>query len=165
MDQVSRKGQVARSQAGIASNIHLTDNPEFTRSDFFSFFPAFKPLANQVIVPDEVLGTFFSLADGTVKESRFKDSWKYATALFIAHYCVKFLEVQVPEGATPQEIVQAGKAKGLATSKSVGPVSVSYDYSWLTTAYKGWGDFSTTIYGQQYIAIAKPLYSTGMYIW
>lgn len=148
-----------------ASNLHLAPNPPYTAEDFEAVFPAFKVTSPSSPIPSIVFELFLELANDTVKETRFKKAWKYGMALFLAHHCTRYLETAVPSTAEPSDILAAGRSKGLVSSESVGPISVSYDHSWVTTSYKGWGDMATTTYGQQYISLAKPMFKPGMYVW
>lgn len=150
-----------RRDIAIASNVSLTQNPPYTIAMFRAAFPAF----TEDIIPDSVIENFIYLADATIKKAKFHEAWSLAMGYFIAHFATKFLETQVPEGATKEEILAAAQSSGLATSKSVGPISVSYDYTWLTNAFPGWGDFATTTFGQQYISLAKPITGRPMLVW
>lgn len=146
----------------IASNIRDGKNPEYAIADFRKVMPGF----TEDIISDEQLQHFIDMAQAVVKEARWHSLWREGMRLYIAHFVTLYL-------ATPQDnptrdaLVGAGQAKGAATSKSVGGVSVSYDTGQISSAtadLTGWGAFKLTTYGTQFATLAKMVVKGGMYV-
>lgn len=149
-----------------ASNIKTGLNPPFTLEDFFSVYPQYGPRKdNSYIVPEIVMDMYLKLADASVKESRWHTYWKTGMCFFIAHFCTLYLQGVADASSDAAAILDAGKAKGLDTSVSVGGVSVSTDYSTIANDLNGWAAWKLTIYGQQLATIAKMISKGGMYIY
>ena len=143
----------------IASNIRDGDNPPYTVSDFRALMPAF----TSEIISDELLAPYVTLADNVVKEARWHSYWKQGMTLFIAHFVTLFL--QTPEqGMTKEELLNASKVGGSISSKTVGPISVSYDNTQATQDLTGWAAWKLTTYGVQFASLAKMLGKGMMYI-
>lgn len=136
-----------------ASNLTVGINPPYTSADFNVFFPQF---AGQQI-NDRVMATFINEANVCIQKERWQTQWEYAMGLYIAHYLTLYLQRLA---ANP---IASGQAKGVATSKSVGDVSVSYDVSVATDPV--WGDFNLTSYGQELIRKGKLVGKGGMCVW
>ena len=62
-------------------------------------------------------------------------------------------------------VIAAGQSKGLVSSKSVGDVSVSYDFSLAMQNVENWGQFNLTMFGNQYVSIAKLMSKGPMWVW
>ena len=152
-----------------ASNIKTGGNPPFSSSDFLSFFPNFKNAvegrSTDVNIPPEVLDMYIQFASDCVNIRVWGNQWKYAMSLFIAHFLTIYIQAQFPENATAQQILAYGQAKGLISSKSVGDVSVSYDFGSAIKGVESWGQFTTTEYGLQFANLAKLVAKGGMYCW
>jgi hypothetical protein len=152
-----------RSVLGLrsaASNLVNSENPPYTATDFTMFYPQF---ANQL--PEPVLTTFITMAQATVKQERWKSYWHEGMANFIGHHAIQWMERRTGNTTpTRAEVIGAGKAKGIQSSKSVGDVSVSYDVATSTKGLEGYADFMTTEYGRSYVDRLKPLTRGGMYV-
>ena len=86
--------------------------------------------------------------------------------LFIAHWLTLYLQGRVPgTNSSVETIVNAGLAKGVQTSKSAGDLSVSYDFSQVASDFNGWGTYKLTVYGQQFVTIARLVSLGGMTVW
>lgn len=144
----------------IAGNIPQGSNPAYTASDFYTFYPQFNGL-----IPTAVLNSFIAIANATVAESRWHESWTFGMALYIAHLSTMYLQTSVSGTPTAETVAASGKVQGLESSVSVGEVSVSQDYSTLYGDLKGWGDLKQTAFGQQFIRQARLLGKAGMYVW
>lgn len=143
----------------IASNIRDGDNPEYTVADFRTAMPAF----SEEIISDELLQPYVTMATAIVKEARWHSLWREGMRLFIAHFVTLFL--QMPEaGLTKEELLNASKVGGSMASKTVGPISVSYDNTQATSDLDGWAAWKLTTYGVQFATLAKVLGKGGMYI-
>lgn len=144
-----------------ASNIGSTkSNASYTIEEFLSFYPQF---TNKV--PNEVLQAYIGMALECLPYSRWQSQWKIGVGLYVAHFITLYMLTQAePDSPAAQVINQSKAAMGIATSKSVGDVSISYDTGYLETINK-WGAWAMTIYGQQFVTLAKLMGKGGMYVW
>ena len=149
-----------------ASNVILTNNPEFTREDFNEIFPVFKiqnENYNQGDIPEEVFNLFYNMANKSLKYDRFKSVWKYCMCLYIAHYMILYLMTQ--NGDPGAQAALAGSLpRGVASSKSVDGLSISYDFMGAAEDLSGYGTWKYTIYGQQLATITKMYGHGGMWV-
>lgn len=150
-----------------SSNIILTDNPQFTKEDFSSIFRIFNIQQEECLyedaIPIEVFNLFYNMANKSIKYDRFKSQWKYAMCLYIAHYLTLYLQTQ--SGIPGSKAALASSLpKGIASSKSVDGLSVSYDFMGLSEDFAGYGTWKLTTYGQQLITIAKLYGKGGMWV-
>jgi len=154
-----------------ASNIRSGDNPVFTVQDFLSFYRQFAlplgagetsytPLAE---LPEEVIEEYIVDADSRIKEARWHTSWKNGMRLYVAHFCTLYLKGAAAVGSGAAAVFQAGMAQGVDTSRSVSGVSKSTDYSAIDSP--GWGTLKITIYGQQFLSMARLFGKGGMGVW
>lgn len=150
-----------------ASNVILTDNPEFTRDDFNEIFPVFKlqnvTEINQDEIPTEVFNLFYNMANKSLKYDRFKSVWKYCMCLYIAHYMILYLMTQNGDPGA-QSALAGSLPKGVASSKSVDGLSISYDFMGAAEDLSGYGTWKYTIYGQQLATITKIYGHGGMWV-
>lgn len=144
-----------------SSNIILTDNPSFDINDFFGTFPNFNLNPNPI--PTEVFNLFIAMANASIKYDRYKSNWKYLMCLYIAHFATLFLRCQ--DGSpTVQGLLRSALPTGLASSKSVDGLSISYDFMGVTEDFSGYGTWKTTLYGQQLITLTKAYGHAGMWV-
>ena len=155
-----------------ASNVKAGgQNPAFSASDFLAFFPRFKNSETPapdgylegVNIPDAVFDEFLAAANAAILSVRWHSQWKMAMCLFIAHQAVLYLSAM--SGTTVPGLIGKAAPQSLITSKTVGPVSVSYDTNSVSDDLKGYGDLKSTIYGQQLATRARILGKAGMVIW
>lgn len=146
-----------------ASNVFTEDNPQFTASDFYKTFPKFHDCDNNVEIPDYIISMFINIADHSIKERRFKTMWKYCMCLYVAHLATLYLQVQneVPGSAA---LISSAMPRGIAASKSVDALSISYDYQGVSEDLKGYGTFKYTVYGQQLATYARMYRGAGMWV-
>lgn len=144
----------------VAANIRDGDNPEYTIADFRKAMPAF----TETIIPDEALQGYVDMASAVVKEARWHSLWKEGMRLYIAHFVTLYLG-SPDDGATAQQIRNAGKIQGNTTQKHVGNVSLTYDGGLAATSdLTGWAAFKLTTYGVQFATLAKLVGKGGMYV-
>ncbi len=149
-----------------ASNLRIGDNPSYALSDFIAMYPQFGPDVNSnYLIPTVILQMFIDLANASVKEARYHETWALCMGFFIAHFCTIWLQGTASPGSTAAQVLEAGKAQGLATSESVGDVSVSTDYSTIAASLSGWAAWNLTVYGQQFATIGKMVSMGGMMVW
>ena len=153
--------------AADASNIRSGTNPAYTLSDFLSVYPGFGKYTTvgsittfSGVVPEAILTIFLNLALVSVQQTRFHGAWQICVGYFIAHFATLWLEGNADNGSTASAVLEAGKAKGLVTSESVGDVSVSMDYGSISKDLEGWAAWALTNHGRNLATMAK-LYGKG----
>lgn len=150
-----------------SSNVILTDNPDFTREDFSSIFPVFRLQDGEAVdqgdVPEEVYNLFYNMANASIKYDRYKNVWKYCMCLYIAHYITLFLMTQ-NGNPSAQNALAGALPKGIASSKSVDGLSISYDFVGVAEDLSGYGTWKYTVYGQQLATITKIYGHGGMWV-
>lgn len=159
-----------------ASNLRFGDNPPYTSADFYAMYPAYAPRSvlpespatdpiTTSIVDPSIIEMYIGMADAVVKEARWRKQWKFAMGLFVAHFLTLYLQSMAAANSTAAQVVAAGQARGLMASKSVGDVSVSYDFSAIAQGLDGWAAWNLTTFGVQYATLAKIVGKGGMYVW
>lgn len=129
------------------------DNPPYTSAEFLVAFPQFAEAdCGQV-------DFYIGLCNTLLQHRRWQSLWEYAMGLGVAHFLT--LATQAGRSGNP---AAGGGAMGLRTSKSVGDVSVSYDYSTMD-GYHDWGSWLLTSYGQQLATLGKTVGMGGMLVW
>lgn len=150
-----------------ASNIRIGDNPPYALTDFYAMYPQYGPAGAPPTQPigEPILQMLINLANASIQEARWHESWKMAMSLFVAHFATLWLQGTAAPGSSAAAVMQAGQAKGLYTSKSVGDVSTSIDYSAVASDLEGWAAWKLTNYGQQLATMGKLVGKGGMYVW
>jgi hypothetical protein len=149
-----------------ASNLRRGDNPEYTTADFLTLYPQFgESDAGTRIIPESVLDLYLEFAHACLQEGRWRSAWKMGMGLFAAHWCTLYLQAAVDPSSGAAGVVAQGQTKGLVASKSVGDVSISYDFSAATQDLSGWAGWTQTTFGAQLATLAKIIGKGGMYIW
>lgn len=117
------------------------DNAQF-RVDFPEF-------ANPEQYPDSQLNFWGGIATKMVNACLWLDMTTTGIELYVAHeLTLARLNAQAAQsGGTP------GQSGGIASSKTVGQVSVSYDPNTTTEKDAGW--WNLTVYGKQFIRLAR----------
>ena len=108
---------------------------------------------------------WFNLAYASLSYNRYHELWRTCMGLFIAHWLTLFLQTKSNADDPIRNIVNAGLAKGVQTSKSAGDLSVSYDFSAVANDFEGWGTYKLTLFGQQFITLARLACKGGMVVW
>jgi len=142
-------GDIIGVIAGAANMGRYQDNPTYADSDFLTMYPQFTN------VPDTVRAAWIKIADATLQYGRYQDMWEVLMGLFVAHYLTLYLQSAADANAPAKNIVQSGLAKGLLTSKSADGLSAGYDFSMFANDFQGWGTYGLTLYGQQFVTMAK----------
>ena len=83
--------------------------------------------------------------------------------LYIAHYMTLFLMTQNGDPGA-QAALSGALPRGIASSKSVDGLSISYDFMDTASDLKGYGTWKYTIYGQQLATITKMYGHGGMWV-
>ena len=144
----------------MVTNIATESNPSYTKEDFQRDFPQF----TEEICEKIPLESLISLANGMLAYDIWLEKWRYAMGLATAHFAILQLSQGQNPAGTVEGLIAAGKATGIAASKSVGDVSVSYDLG-ANENLKEWGSFANTIYGQQLITLARIVGVGGSFVW
>ena len=151
------------------SNIILTDNPPFTQSDFSGIFPQF-PIGEENkdssgnYIPQEAFNLFLLMANKAIKQERYKDSWKYFMALYIAHMMTLYMQMVInPEDVSVASALRGALPTGISTSKSVDGLSISYELVGVDDL-AGYGTWKLTKYGQQLATLTKIYGKPGMWV-
>lgn len=151
---------------GDGSNLRTGTNPPYALSDFTAMYPQFGANAQgQYLVPATVIQAYINLANASLQESRWHDSWQLAMGWFVAHFCTLYLQGTADPNSGAGAVLAAGQAKGLDTSQSVGDVSASTDYNAIAKDLDGWAAWTLTIYGQQLATMGKLMGKGGMYVY
>nr|DAJ94251.1 MAG TPA: head to tail adaptor [Caudoviricetes sp.] len=147
-----------------ASNVITSDNPEFTMCDFVSVFPVFIITdSNYNGIPSAVYNLFYNMANASIKYQRYHSNWKYCMCLYIAHYLTLYLQTQSGDPGA-QSALAGALPRGVASSKSVDGLSISYDFMGAAEDLAGYGTWKYTIYGQQLASITKMYGHAGMWV-
>ena len=153
-----------------SSNVILTDNPEYTLEMFQKVFKNFcieggtiEPEDGSEKIPTEVFNLFVGMAQASIKKDRYKSNWEYLMGLYIAHNLFLFLKAsQGDPGAT--SALSSYLPFGIASSKSVDGLSISYDCLGSQEDYAGYGTWKLSMYGQQLITLTKIYGHGGMWV-
>lgn len=152
-----------------ASNIRVGDNPPYILTDFYANYPVYGPRGDSLnatyLVDPVIIQMYIELADASIKQARWKTGWKIAMGWFVAHFVTLYLQGTASPAGTAAQVIAAGQSRGLMSSKGVGDVSVSYDFSSIAQDLDGWAAWKLTIYGQQLATMGKILGKGGMYVW
>jgi hypothetical protein len=119
----------------------------------------------QYLVDPLIMQMYLDLANVCLQESRWRSYWKIGMGWFIAHFLTLYLQSATNADSPAAQVISAGQARGLQSSKSVGDVSVSYDFSTAMNDLDGWAAWKLTIFGQQLATAAKLTGKGGMYVW
>ena len=126
----------------------VTDPPTFR-----SHFPAFEDVAK---FPDPQVQFFIDMSTVMVSPMIWCQMTQMGVELLTAHFLT--LQQYMMSGGVAGGV--PGMSTGIASSKSVSKVSISYDQT--MGSMEGWGPFNYTIYGRQYAWYAQ-LVGTGGY--
>lgn len=151
-----------------SSNVITTDNPEYFLSTYQADFPVFNISLEGVTpetgqIPYAIWNLFYNMANASIKYDRYPKSWEYLMGLYISHYLVLYIRTQ---SGTPgaQAALQGALPMGIASSKSVDGLSVSYEFLGLDTDLTGYGTWKLTVYGQQLATLTKGFGHAGMWV-
>ncbi len=115
-------------------------------ADFRSNFPEF---ANTTAYPDSQITFWASVAEKMVNQNVWCDMYSTGVQLYVAHELVLARQnvLSANTGGLP------GQGGGIASSKTVGSVSVSYDPNTTTEKDAGW--WNLTNYGKQFYRLVQ----------
>ncbi|WP_447874909.1 DUF4054 domain-containing protein [Serratia fonticola] len=120
----------------------MSKNPLLPTNDQFrTDFPEF---ADKTRFTDASVNFYLSMADDLLNQDRFGDKFVYLAELMTAHY----VELRAKRTAASVRGALNTSGGGLATSKSVDKVSVSYDVSSIINQDAGF--WNNTEYGREF---------------
>ena len=155
----SIQDEIARSVKATASNLRSAEYPCFTSGEFLELYPQFAS-----VVPSAVLEMYVEQARNCIQRSRWKAQWKSAMGLYIAHWLTMWLWGSAPEGSPAAVVANNGMSHGSVSSKSVDGVNVSYGQTSAASSLSGWGSYKDTLFGQQFLTMARIIGHGGMYV-
>lgn len=124
--------------------------------DNTAFRLGFPEFASTVTYPDTLLDFWSELAEMQVLQCVWKNAWPKGVQLYVAHEIT--LAMQNSRASAVGGI--PGTSGGIANTKTVGSVSVGYDS--VTTGEKDAGYWNLTLYGKQFIRLAR-IFGAGAY--
>lgn len=149
---------------GDGSNLRNGSNPTYAVSDFVGFYPQFGPdNTGMYVVPENVIQAFIDMATASLDQARWRSTWQVAMGWYVAHFCTLFLQSAADPNSGATAVFEAGRAKGVITSKSVGDVSVSIDQN--ITGIDTWAAWKLTTFGQQLATMGRLYGKGGMLIY
>lgn len=122
--------------------------------DIAQFRLDFPQFTNTSTYTNSMCTYWSTLAEKLHAEDRFGDVYTNIIELYTAH-CIT---LQAAEIATANQGGFPAGMAGAVTSKTVGDVSVAYDSQYSFENNAGW--FNSTLYGRQYLQLAK-MYGKG----
>lgn len=117
--------------------------------DIAAFRTRFPEFSNTVTYPDAFITPWANVAEKLVVEDVWGECYNYGVMLYVAHE----LTLQRVNVAASQVGGTPGLSGGIANSKTVGSVSVSYDSVTASEKDAGWWNLSN--YGKQFIRLAR----------
>ena len=115
---------------------------------FRIMYPEFNDVAQY---PTAMIMFWSAVAEMTLSSDRWGEMYDHGMSLFVAHH----ISIAAANKATSASGGTPGQSLGVVQSKSVGSVSVSYDTS--SSTEMNAGHWNQTIYGRQYIRLARRL--------
>lgn len=147
-----------------ASNIS-DGQGRYTADLFREDFPQFFTMGTgRALLSDVMLEEFIRQANVSITPDRWKDSWRYAAGLYVAHNAALYLRTYSESNTTPAQAAASGALVGVVKSATLGDSSVSYDTDALTKATADWGDLNATQYGQLLATRARLVGMGGTYV-
>lgn len=151
-----------------ASNVFVTDNPPYTRENFLKLFPKFLIgdvglCVEENYLPNYVFNMFMHMADKALKYKRYGSQWEYFMGLYIAHFATLYFQATQGDAGSSAALASAAPS-GVATSKSVDGLSISYDLLGVSDDLAGYGTWKLTAFGQQLATLTKMYGAAGMWV-
>ena len=112
-------------------------------------------------MPLVAIQLYINLAQASIMQARWLDTWTLAMALYVAHFCTLYMRSESGPNQNATQIAVSGLEKGIAISKSAGGVSTSAQ---LLQGMDEWGAFAETTYGNQLIGFANALGSAAIWV-
>lgn len=122
--------------------------------DIGAFRTAFPEFADTTVYPNSLINVWAGFAEAQVRQCVWKSQVTMGRRLFTAHFIT--VEAQNLKAAKVGGV--PGTSGGIANTKTVGTVSVSYDT--VSTAESNAGFWNLTTYGKAFIRFAR-MYGAG----
>lgn len=146
-----------------SANIILTDNPEYTKEMFLKSFPVFNTSFDDNTIPEYVFNLFVGMAQASIKKDRYNSAWEFLMGLYVAHNLVLYMRTQQGDPSA-ENALKGSIPTGIASSKSVDGLSISYEFMGMQEDFAGYGTWKLTTYGQQLITLTKAFGNAGMWV-
>ncbi len=117
--------------------------------DITQFRLDFPEFSDDTVYTDSMITYWSTLAEKLHKEPRFGDVYTNIIELYTAH-CIALQAQDIAASNTGGIPLGDG---GTISEKTVGTVTIQYDTTWSFENNGGW--FNQTIYGRQYLQLAK----------
>jgi hypothetical protein len=114
------------------------------------------------LLPMAALNIFINLASASLNAGRWLEMWPQAMNLYVAHLAQLWLSSEGSATSPAGSAAMSGLARGIATSKSVGDVSVGYQ---ALAGDDDYVDLNLTLYGEQLIRLCKVVGSGPIFVW
>lgn len=117
--------------------------------DIPKFRTEFPEFADTSVYPTQMISFWAGIAELQVLESVWCAMWSAGVKLYVAHEIT--IAAQNEKAASVGGV--PGTSGGIANTKTVGGATIGYDASTTTEKDAGW--WNRTIYGQQFIRLAR----------
>lgn len=101
-------------------------------------------------VPLVVMQIFINLASASIMQARWKTTWTFGMALFIAHYVTLWMQTETQPQGTAAQVANSGLQQGMLVSEAAGDVSAGLKPIEIAEA----GAYNLTDYGVQFATYA-----------
>ena len=103
------------------------------------------------------------MAQASIKKDRYNSAWEFLMGLYVAHNLVLYMRTQQGDPSA-ENALKGSIPTGIASSKSVDGLSISYEFMGLQEDFIGYGTWKLTTYGQQLITLTKAYGHAGMWV-
>jgi hypothetical protein len=108
-----------------------------------------------------VIQLYLNLAYASMMQSRWREQWPLAMALYIAHYLTLWEQTEGNPQTTPNQIVANSLQAGITVSQSADGVSQGLQ---ALTKLENWGTWTLTQYGVTLATMARLVGSGPIYV-
>ena len=148
---------ISRARGSYTADIFQEDFPQF-------YTAGTEDTPAACLVPPAMLEEFIRQANGAITPDRWREGWRYAAGLYVAHNAALYLRTFAESSDTPAQAAATGATVGVVKSAALGDSSVTYDTDALTKATADWGDLNATQYGQILATKARMVGMGGSYV-
>lgn len=146
-----------------AANICLRKNKStYTIEDFFEKYPQFwkkddttDPPTYEPWIPIPIMQEVIDVANTLVSECMWGDSWKFAMGLVVAHFLWLIQQSYSDGSDNPWDIVDGGAASSITRQETLGDATIAFDNNLSLSGIEGYGSWTESAYGRQYITLAR----------
>ena len=178
-DHASLNNVIIGGVKAAAANLPLDgEKGTYTQEMFLADFPQFTQIAVteneqgeeqkeqrlKSLVPEGILHAFILNVNSSILPSCWKEMWRYAAGLYVAHFATQYLQTYSEGSAGTAQAAAKGQTTGNVKSATMGDTSISYDNTAVTAGTEKWGTWNATQYGQQLVTMARLIGMGGMYV-